>query len=124
MIVRTWRISAVALAAALLGGCAPTEEASRRAAAGAPSTADRLLEMRIVNALQRDDAMHEAQIQVSVNRGQVRLSGFVANAAARLRATDLARQHAEGAAAVTNRLILRQQAGSAADPFAGAVVRL
>lgn len=65
----------------------------------------------------------DADIQVVVAQRRARLSGFVENAAAKLRAGELAQQ-AQGIVAVENRLILRYHADMSANPLGDARVRL
>jgi|GEM_PF-4638429 len=84
--------------------------------------ADALLAARVFAALKTDSLTRGAQIQVSVIGGRARLSGFVANAAAKLRAGELARR-ADGVTAVENRLILRYQA-ALSDPLGNVRVHL
>lgn len=87
------------------------------------ASADSLLADRLMTALKSDPMTQGSQIQVTVTAGRARLSGFVHNAAAKLRAAELVQQ-AEGITAVENRLILRYHAGLAADPLGDARVRL
>lgn len=114
---RTVEVAAVAAIVGVVVGCAATDRDPEVAARGiapqeatsAPAAADVLLASRLRAALETDLGAQQADIQVSVSQGRARLSGFVSNAAARLRAADLARQ-AEGIVAVDNRLILRHHA--------------
>ena len=95
-----------------------------RAAAIAPDVAhDALLAARLADRLQSDPATSEVAIYVSVSEGRARLSGFVDNAAAKLRAGALAAETA-GIEAVENRLIVRNRAGVKNDPLGDARVYL
>lgn len=85
--------------------------------------ADALLAARLKMALDSDPLTRSTTIHVAVKQGRARLSGFVPNAAAKLRATDLVQQ-VEGVAAVENRLILRYHADARNDPFGDARVYL
>jgi osmotically-inducible protein OsmY len=84
---------------------------------------DALLANQLAAALKVDPMTQDAEIQVAVTQGHARLSGFVNNAAAKLRAGELAQQ-ADGIVAVENRLILRYHANLATDPLGGSRVRL
>lgn len=126
------RTSALLLGAALVG-CSPTQDtppprsmngdAAARTAELAYLNPDSLLEARVLTAIKSDPAMGEAEIQVTVFQGRARLSGFVGNAAAKLRAAELARQ-AEGVVGVENRLILRYHAGLVPDVLGEVRVRI
>src|SRR5204862_8235942 len=98
-------------------------ELNRAATAAAIPTADALLAAGLMSALKVDPITRDADIQVVVAQGHVRLSGFVRNAAAKLRAGELAQQ-AQGIVAVENRLILRYHADMSANPLGDARVRL
>lgn len=116
----TARVASVAAGVLLLGaalaGCAPQPpprsagDAAAHTVELAHSNPDSLLAARVLTAIKADPAMREAEIQVTVSQGRARLSGFVGNAAAKLRAAELAQQ-AEGVIGVENRLILRYHAG-------------
>lgn len=84
---------------------------------------DALLAARVTSLLQTDPMMRGAEIRVSVSQGRARLSGFVGNAAAKLRAAELT-QRAEGIYTVENRLILRYRANLSIDPLNNVRVRL
>lgn len=84
---------------------------------------DYVLADRLQAALERDPITSDADIQVSVARGRVRLGGFVDSAAAKLRAGVLATE-TEGVVSVDNRLIQRHHAGVTPDPIRGARVHL
>lgn len=128
-------IASVGTGAVLLGavllGCSPTQNApppqSMSAAARTTELAhlnpDSLLAARVLTAIKSDPAMREAEIQVTVSQGRARLSGFVGNAAAKLRAAELAQQ-AEGVVGVENRLILRYHAGLTSDVLGDVRVRI
>jgi hypothetical protein len=100
----------------------PSDLAARQQAA-VVFAADALLAGQLATALKMDPITREAEIQVAVTEGRVRLVGFANNAAAKLRAGELAQQ-ADGIVAVENRLILRYQANLATDPLGGSQVRL
>jgi osmotically-inducible protein OsmY len=115
-----------------LVGCEPTNSPRPRADDSALSDAaaaavvpaqDAVMAAELVSALKIDPITRDADIQVVVARGHARLSGFVQNAAAKLRAGELAQQ-AQGIVAVENRLILRYRADMSANPLGDARVRL
>jgi osmotically-inducible protein OsmY len=85
-------------------------DAAVRTAELAHLNPDSALAARVLAVIKADPAMREAEIQVTVSEGRARLSGFVGNAAAKLRAAELAQQ-ATGVVGVENRLILRYHAG-------------
>lgn len=107
---------ALAFLVGALGACAPQTpprspgEAAAYSVELAHLNPDSLLAARVLTAIKADPATREAEIQVTVSQGRARLSGFVGNAAAKLRAAELAQQ-AEGVLGVENRLILRYHAG-------------
>jgi len=127
-------IAGAAAAGALLIAC-ESRIATEFAAVGTPvardtaplddgnRAADALRNAALMSALKSDPLTRDADIQVSVEGGRVRLSGFVDNAATRLRAGALAAQ-IDGVAAVENRLILRHRADIAPDPIGDARVYL
>lgn len=107
--------ASVLLLGAALAGCAPQTpprspgEAAAHTVELAHANPDSALAARVLAAIKADPAMREAEIQVTVSQGRARLSGFVGNAAAKLRAAELAQQ-ATGVMGVENRLILRYHA--------------
>jgi osmotically-inducible protein OsmY len=134
--MRHWLISIVVTAAATLAGLT----AGCDGVTNAPKTqtpepllsnegkatmgvSDALLASALATALKSDPETREADIQVAVTQGRARLSGFVANAATKLRAGDLVQQ-TPCISAVDNRLILRYHAGLVPDPLGDARVRL
>ena len=125
-------VGAALLAAAGIVGCNRTDnprprasefELSRAAVVPSVATADALLAAGLMSTLKGDPVTRDADIQVVVAEGRVRLTGFVHNAAAKLRAGELAQQ-AQGIVAVENRLILRYHADMSANPLGEARVRL
>ena len=123
---------AALLAAVAIVGCNRTDnprprasefELNRTAVASNVATADALLAAGLMSALRVDPVTRDSDIQVVVAQGHVRLTGFVHNAAAKLRAGELAQQ-AQGIVAVENRLILRYHADMSANPLGEARVRL
>lgn len=120
----------LALALGLTAGCGQTDTVPPRAVEHKPHvhTADRLLAddlhaARLLTVLKTDPLTRDAEIQLVVTQGRARLSGFVENAAIKLRAGELILQ-AEGISAVDNRLILRYHAGDTTAPLADVRVRL
>lgn len=71
------------------------------------SVDDTIVTAKVKAALLRDDAIRSLDIAVSTNKGEVQLSGFVANDTQIARATELARQ-VEGVASVDNRMSLKK----------------
>jgi osmotically-inducible protein OsmY len=108
--------TSVLLLGAALAGCAPhtpprsAGDAAAHTVELAHVNPDSALAARVLAAIKADPAMREAEIQVTVSEGRARLSGFVGNAAAKLRAAELAQQ-ATGVVGVENRLILRYHVG-------------
>lgn len=124
--IRIGQVAGLAAAALLLAaayGCdarrpatAPLAEVTG-AAGASPATAavdDAAIAAQLRAALHGDPTTREAEIQLHVDGGRVRLSGFVDSAAVRLRAGMLA-AGIDGVTGVDNRLIQRHHAGSAAD---------
>jgi hypothetical protein len=101
----------------------PLPRSSDAAGALADSTVDALIAAQLAQALKIDPMTRDAEIQVAVAQGRARLSGFVQNAAAKLRAGELAQQ-ASGIVAVENRLILRYHANLETGPLGDVRVRL
>lgn len=84
---------------------------------------DALLAARLTDRLQNDPDTSNLKIFVSVSEGRARLSGFVENAATKLRAGALAAETV-GIDSVENRLILRHRADVKDDPIGDARVYL
>lgn len=128
--MRTLETAAAAGLVALLGACELQSipgvfvgDARHRVTANERVAADALLAAHLVTALKSDPVIQNAEIQVSVSNGHVRLIGFVDSAAARLRAGALA-QATGGIEGVENRLILRHRADTGPDPIGDARVYL
>ncbi len=84
---------------------------------------DAMLAARLADRLQSDPETRDVTIFVSVSDGRARLSGFVENAATKLRAGALATE-TTGIVSVENRLILRYRANVKDDPIGDARVYL
>jgi osmotically-inducible protein OsmY len=84
---------------------------------------DALLATRLADVLKSDPATSDAEIYVTVSSGHARLSGFVDDAAAKLRAGVLVSE-TDGIDAVDNRIILRYRADAERDPIGDARVYL
>lgn len=94
------------------------------ASSGNPDIArDAVLAAQLADKLQNDPTTGDAKIFVSVSEGRARLSGFVDNAATKLRAGVLAAE-TTGIESVENRLILRHRADIDSNPIGDARVYL
>lgn len=124
------RISVCLLGAALAGlagGCERTPKMQPQSPPPTAATNDPVLAStpvaRFIAEAGRDPLLRSAEIRLTVLSGGVRLHGFVHNAAAKLRAAELARE-ITGLSAVENRLIVRRPPGMAQMPLAEARIYL
>ena len=94
------------------------------ASSGNPDIArDAVLAAQLTDKLKNDPTTSDAKIYVSVSEGRARLSGFVDDAATKLRAGALASE-TTGIESVENRLILRHRVDVNNNPIGDARVYL